>query len=144
MDGSLIVSIVALGIALGSLALALRADRRASRAESHGLQALVVVDAGSSSGSPSGRRFDFRVRNVGREVARDVDIWLEDESGRVVADSDGGSRPTLAPGESPVEISLTVPDRSLPPPPVTFSVWISWTDRTGHHDRAPAGIDVST
>jgi hypothetical protein len=161
VDDGLIVSILALGIALGSLALAVRADRRAGRAEAHGLRAHVVVELHASSGSrastprptpahpgpahvPGGRRFELRARNVGREVARDVHVWLEDESGRVVADTAGGTSTALAPGEDPVEIALTVPDAALPPPPVSFSVWMSWTDRAGRHDRVPAGVSVST
>ena len=146
MDTSLVVSVVAIGIAAGSLALALRADRRASRAEAGGLRAHIVVEPRASGRAPAGRRFDLSARNVGSDVARDVSIWLEDESGRIVATTaDGsGSALTLAPGEDPVGVVLTVPDAALPPPPVSFSVWMSWSDRAGHHARSAAGVSVST
>ena len=151
MDTSLVVSVVAIGIAAGSLALALRADRRASRAEAGGLRAHIVVEPRASGRAPAGRRFDLSARNVGSDVARDVSIWLEDESGRIVATTTtagggvgGGGALTLAPGEDQVAVVLTVPDAALPPPPVSFSVWMSWSDRAGHHARSAAGVSVST
>jgi hypothetical protein len=144
MEDSLAVSFLAILIAAGSLALAFRADRRAGRAEARGLRAHVVIEPHGSSGGPSGRRFDLRVRNVGSDVARDVSIWLEDESGRIVSTPAVASTLTLAPGEDPVDIALTVPDAALPPPPVSFSVWMSWSDSAGHHGHSASGASVST
>jgi hypothetical protein len=144
VDGSLIVSIVAVLIAVGSLALAVRADRRAGRAEARGLRAQVVVEPRGSVGEPSTRRFDLRVRNVGAGVAHGVRIWLEDEAGRLVSSRAGGEAFTLAPGDDPVEVLLSVAEAALPPPPVSFSVWTSWSDAAGHHERESAGVSVST
>jgi hypothetical protein len=144
MEGSLVVSIVAVLIAVSSLALALRADRRAGRAEARSLRAHLVVEPRGSGSTPSGRRFDLRVRNVGSGVARSVRVWLEDESGRVVSGPTDREPLTLAPSDDPVDVSLTVSEAALPPPPVSFSVWIAWSDGAGAHERVPAGATVST
>jgi hypothetical protein len=144
MESSLLVSIFAVLVAAVSLVLALRADRRASRAEARGLRAHIIVEPYAMSSGPAGRRFDIRVRNVGSDVAHEVRIWLENESGRVVSTPTHGSAPALAAGEDPVEIALTVPEAALPPPPVSFSVWMSWSDRAGRHERSASGVSVST
>ena len=144
MDGSLLVSIVAVAIAAVSLTLAIRADRRAGRAEARGNRARVVVEPHGSVASASGRRFDLGVRNVGLGVASRVRVWLEDESGRAVGHASTTEALTLAPGDEFVALAVTVPESALPPPPVAFSVWIAWTDGAGTHDRQPAGMTVST
>ena len=144
IDGSLIVAILALLVASGSVALALRADRRASRAESQASRAHLVVEAPGSSGTAAGLLFALRVRNVGSAVARDVSVWLEDEAGRVVSTPAGGTITALSPAQDPVRLELTVSDAALPPPPVSFGVRMSWTDVAGRHERIPSGTAVST
>ena len=144
IDGSLIVAILALLVASGSVALALRADRRASRAESQASRAHLVVEAPSSSGTAAGLLFALRVRNVGSAVARDVSVWLEDESGRVVSAPASGTIAAISPAQDPVRLELTVSDAALPPPPVSFGVRMSWTDVAGRHERIPSGTAVST
>jgi hypothetical protein len=148
VDTSVVVSIVAVLVAAGSLVVALRADRRAGRAEARGFRAQLVVEPSGSGGAPTGepgvRRFDVTVRNVGLGVARGVRVWLEDESGRAVSSRSAGNAVTIAPGEEPVRLSLTVAEASLPPPPVSFSVWIAWSDEAGRHEREHAGVTVST
>ncbi len=145
MDESIAVSTVAVLIATGSLVLAIRADRRSGRAESRGLHALLAVEPRDSGGDPSGgRRFDLDVRNVGLGVARGVRVWLEDEAGRAVSSVAGGDASTVAPGDAPVRLLVHVSETALPPPPVSFSVWISWSDGAGRHEREPAGVTVTT
>jgi hypothetical protein len=144
VDAGLAVSIVAVLISALSFALAMRADRRAGRAERRGLGARPVVELVASAPDASGRRFDLGVRNVGSGVARAVRIWLVDEAGEIVASSSREGAPTLAPGEEPVRISLSIPEASLPPPPVAYSVWIAWADDLGEHDRRPSGLSVFT
>jgi len=138
------VSILALLVASGSVALALRADRRASRAESHGRRAHLVVESRSSTRTVAGFLFDLRVRNVGSAVASDVAVWLEDESGRVVSAPAEGTIAALSPMQDPVMLELTVSDAALPPPPVSFGIRVSWTDLAGRHERIPSGTTVST
>ena len=144
IDGSLIVSILALLVASGSVALALRADRRATTQRSHGRRANLVVESRGSSAGSTGLLFDLRVRNVGSAVARDVAVWLEDESGRVVSAPAGGTIVALSPAQAPVRLELAVSDAALPPPPVSFGVRISWSDLAGRHERVPSGTTVST
>lgn len=144
IDGSLIVSILALLVASGSVALALRADRRASQAEAHAHRAHLIVESPGVRSGGAGLLFDLRVRNVGSAVARDVTVWLEDESGRVVSVPGGGTIAALSPGQNPVTLELTVSDAALPPPPVSFGVRMSWTDLAGRHERVASGTTVST
>jgi hypothetical protein len=138
------VSVFALVAAAGSLALALRADRRASRAEAYGRRAYVLVEPHGSGRDGAGLLFDLRVRNVGGTVARDVAVWLEDESGKIVSGPAGGEIAALAPGDEPTRVVLTVSDGALPPPPVSFGIRMSWTDLAGRHERVAAGASVST
>lgn len=144
VEASVVVSIVAVLVAACSLVVALRADRRAGRAEARSLRARLVVEPHGSSGDMAGRHFDVHVRNVGLGAARDVRVWLEDESGRAVSSRSGGNAVAIAPGEDPVPLMLTVAEASLPPPPVSFSVWVAWSDDAGHHERERAGVSVST
>jgi hypothetical protein len=144
MDGSLIVAILALGIALGSLALALRADRRASRAEGRGQRAELIVEQTGTSSDAKGRRFVLQVRNVGAGVARGVSVWLEDEAGHTVSTVAGDGTLTLSPGDEAVTLTVTVSEDSLPPPPVAFPLLVAWTDGEGHHDRHDSGATAST
>lgn len=144
MDAGLVLSIVAVLISTLSFVLAVRADRRAGRAETRGLGARPVVELHESENDSSGRRFELGLRNVGLGVAHGVRVFLVNESGDVVAASSREHALTLAPDEAPAPISLTIPEASLPPPPVAFSVWISWSDELGEHDRRPAGLSVFT
>lgn len=143
MEASLVVSIAAVVVAAGSLAVAIRADRRAGRAESRGLRARMAVEPLGSAGDATGRRFDVRVRTVGPGVARDVRVWLTDESGEAVSSRMPADALTLAPDDEPVRLSLTLAEASLPPPPVSYPVWVAWSDEAGDHEE-PAGVAVST
>ena len=138
------MSVLALLVASGSVVLALRADRRASQAEAHGRRAHLVVESPGAIRSATGLLFDLRVRNVGSAVARDVTVWLEDESGRVVSAPAGHTIAALSPAQDPVGLELTVSDAALPPPPVSFVVRMSWTDLAGRHERVASGTTVST
>lgn len=144
MDGSLAVAIAAVLISAGSLAVAVRADRRAARAEARGLRAVLSVEPSPASDDASGRRFDLRLRNVGDGVARQVRVWLEDESGRVVSTVAGGDALTLVPGDDPVAVWVTVRESALPPPPVSFPVLVSFADAAGTHPREDTGVMAST
>ena len=143
MDASLVVSMAAVLVAGGSLVVAVRADRRAARAEAHAGRAAIAVEPVSSHADAAGRRFELRVRNVGVSVARTVRVWLENEAGRTVSTVAGGDALTLAPGDE-ATLSVTVSDAALPPPPVAFPVLVSWTDAAGSHDRHAAGVSAST
>lgn len=144
MDASMVVSILAILVAAGSLALAARADRRASRAEARGLRADLIVEPTGSSSDPKGRRLLLSVRNVGSGVARGVRVWLEDEAGRVVSTVAGDAALTLAPDDDAVALGVTVFEATLPPPPIVFPVMISWSDGAGHHERHDTGVTAST
>jgi hypothetical protein len=143
VDTSLVVSIVAVLIAGGSLALALRADRRATRAESRAGRAQIAIEPVRAHVEAAGRRFELRIRNVGAGVARTVRVWLENEAGRAVSSVAGGEDLTLAPGDETI-LSVTVSEAALPPPPVTFPVLVSWDDPAGSHDRQHTGASAST
>jgi hypothetical protein len=143
VDASLVVAIAALLISAVSLTLALRADRRASRAEGRGLAARPVVSLRERSVDTAGRRFEFELRNAGQGLAERVRVSLVNESGDVVATMPRAGT-TLVPGDEPASISLVVPESGLPPPPVPFAVWIAWSDGVGDHERRPAGLTVST
>ena len=137
------MSIAAVLISALSLTLALRADRRASRAEGRRLAARPVVALRRTSTDAAGRRFDLELRNAGQGLAERVRVSLVNESGDVVATMPRAGT-TLVPGDEPVSVSLVVPESGLPPPPVPFAVWIAWSDATGEHERRPAGLTVST
>jgi hypothetical protein len=139
----MVASIGAVCIAAASLTLALRADRRATGAESRAGRARIAVEPASSQSDAGGRRFELRVRNVGAAVAWAVRVWLVNEAGRGVSTAAGGDALTLAPGEE-VTLSVTVSDDALPPPPVAFPVLVSWTDSAGVHERRDAGVSAST
>jgi len=143
VDESVIVSIVAVAISAVSLALALRADRRAARAEGRGLSARPVVELLRTSVDAAGRRFDLHLRNAGPGLADRVRVSLVNECGDTVATMPRAGTPLL-PGDEPIVVSLVVSENALPPPPVPFAVWIAWSDATGDHERRPAGLTVST
>jgi hypothetical protein len=143
VEASLVVAIVAVLISAVSLALALRADRRASRAEGRRLAARPVVSLLGTTSDAAGRRFDLELRNAGQGLAERVRVSLVNESGDVVATMPRAGT-TLVPDGDPVTISLVVPESGLPPPPVPFAVWIAWSDGVGEHERRPAGLTVST
>lgn len=144
MDGSLVLSVVAVLIAGSSLALAWSADRRARRAEARGLRADLIVESTGWSSDPKGRKSVLRVRNVGSGVARGVRVWLENEAGRVVSTVAGDATLTIAPDDDPVVLGVTVSEATLPPPPIVFPVLISWSDEGGRHERHDTGVTVST
>ena len=143
MESALVISIVAVVISAISLALAVRADRRASRTEAHRLRAQPVVELGRTSADPAGRRFDLHLRNGGQGLAKRVRVSLVNESGDIVATMPRAGT-TLVPGGEPVVVTLVVPESALPPPPVPFAVWIAWSDATGNYEPRPAGLTVST
>lgn len=143
MDASLLISIVAVLISAISLTLAVRADRRAARAEGRGLRAQPVVELLGATTDAAGRRFELQLRNAGQGLAERVRASIVNESGDVVATMPRAGTP-LVPGGEPVVVSLVVSESSLPPPPVSFAVWIEWSDAAGHHERHPAGLTVST
>jgi DNA-binding transcriptional LysR family regulator len=143
VDASLVVAIVAVLISAVSLMLAIRADRRSSRAEGRRLAARPVVSLLGTSPDAAGRRFDLELRNAGQGLAERVRVSLVNESGDVVATM-ARAGTTLVPGDEAVTVSLIVPESGLPPPPVPFAVWIAWSDGAGDHERRPAGLTVST
>jgi hypothetical protein len=143
VEASLVVAIVAVLISAVSLTLALRADRRASRAEGRRLAARPVVSLLGTTSDAAGRRFDLELRNAGQGLAERVRVSLVNESGDVVATMPRAGT-TLVPEDDPVTVSLVVPESGLPPPPVPFAVWIAWSDGVGEHERRPAGLTVST
>lgn len=143
MDASLVIAIGAVLISATSLALAVRADRRAARAEGRGLSARPVVELLRAGSDAAGRRFDLQLRNAGHGLAERVRVSLVNESGDVVATMPRAGT-TLVPGDEPVVVSLVVSESALPPPPVPFAVWIAWSDAIGDHERRPAGLSVST
>ena len=143
MSSSLALSVVALVISAVSLTLAMRADRRAARAEGRRVTARPVVSLLGTGADTAGRRFDLQLRNAGLGLAERVRVSLVNESGDVVATMPRAGT-TLVPGDEPVTVSLVVPESGLPPPPVPFAVWIAWSDGAGDHERRPAGVTVST
>jgi hypothetical protein len=143
VDASLVVAIAAVLMSALSLALAVRADRRAARAEGRRLRAQPVVELVRTSADSAGRRFDLQLRNAGQGLADRVRVSLVNESGDVVATMPRAGT-ALVPGDEPVLVSLVVSESGLPPPPVPFAVWIAWSDAVGNHERRPAGLTVST
>jgi hypothetical protein len=126
---TLVVSVLALGIAG-------RAERRAARVERASRRAsLVVVPHGSSvpDGETFPRTFKFSIRNVAQTPAENVQLWLTDRDGRKVStdmvkpvglaltERDEPARGTVTLTE-PVEIADLV-------------VRVAWTDATGPHEE---------
>jgi hypothetical protein len=147
---ALTISLVAVLVALGSLVLAVRADRRHGRAEvreeraeeraeaeaAARRQASPVVVPGAVDGGPTAEtvRHRFHVRNAGRASLHDLRLWIEDGAGNVV--SERGEAPgVLAPGDPAVEVGVRVPQ----PLPDVQVLWVGWRDDDGEQ-REDTGL----
>jgi hypothetical protein len=142
-----VVSLVAIGIALGSLVLAARADRRAYRAEHRDERRLtreerehaerrrgkpVVVPRGGSGGPAANPvRHDYEVRNGGEATITALTLWIEDAEGNAVSTEAGGAI-VLAPGDPPAHMAVEV--RQPLPDEQTLMVW--WRDADGEHTES--------
>jgi hypothetical protein len=143
---ALVVSLVAVVIAFGSLMLAMRADRRAYRAEHRDELRLhreeeeaaerrrgrpvVVLRVGSGGPTADTVRHEYQVRNGGNAAISEACLWIEDGEGNVVSTRAGG-RLALAPGESAF---MTVEVRQ--PLPEEQELMVQWRDPDGEHTES--------
>ena len=85
----MIVSIVAICVAVVSLLLAIRADRRAARLETRGRQANPIVRSRGPSGSDREINYGFDVFNDGPATITRVDVWIADHEGNPISTGAG-------------------------------------------------------
>lgn len=144
---ALIVSLAAVGIALSSLILAVRADRRAYRAEGRDELRLqredveaaerrrgrpVVVPRGGSGGPTADAvRHDYLIRNSGYATITEVWLWIVDSERNVVSTPAGGQL-VIAPGDAPVHMAVEVRQ----PLPDEQELMVHWRDADGEHTES--------
>jgi type II secretory pathway pseudopilin PulG len=138
-----VVSLVAITGALISLALSVRADKRAQRAEQREarreerekteaaarLRGRPIVTPRGGSGGPTANpvRHDFEVRNAGESTIAELSLWIEDVEGEPISTQAGGAV-VLAPGEL---AHFAVEVRQ--PLPVEQVLMVRWRDADGEH-----------
>jgi hypothetical protein len=108
-----VVSVIAICIAVGSLLLAIRADRRAGRAERHGRQGHLIVKPRPDviSGKKNEHIYSYLVRNEGPGTITYVLLWVVDGAGETISTGAGGDR-VLVPGDKAIfGVNLLHPDR---------------------------------
>ena len=133
-DAEIWVTFAALLVAALSLAVALRADRRADRVDRRSRSAsLRIAQVGGEievgdSYEPVRQRLDYRIVNHGLATARGVRLWLRDPDGRPASTIAGGPGRTLTPEARTVESVWLPPDYYAAEP----EVWIAY------HDSRPA------
>jgi hypothetical protein len=131
------VSGISIAIALGSLVVSIRADRRAGRAEKAGQQANPIVTSAGASG-PSGGEMDyhFTVFNDGPATITRVEIWIADHEGQPI--STGDNRPSVLTAKESVilTVKLVNPERK------DRIVWVRWRDPTGEHEKPNPDVYV--
>jgi hypothetical protein len=146
----LVISGIAIALAIGSFALSVRTDKRQQRAERREErrerreedEALarrrgrpVVVPQGGSGGPTANPvRHDYAVQNGGQATITELWLWIEDTEGNVVSTRAGGPI-ALAPGETLVQMSVEVRQ----PLPEGQSLMVQWTDQEGERIE-PTGI----
>lgn len=149
---SFVVSLLAIGIALGSVALARRADKRAEgaeyreqrrerreEAEAAALrQARPVVTPRGGSGGPTADRIqhNYEVRNTGQAAITELWLWIENGEGKAVSTRAGGAL-VLAAGDPPAHMAIEVIQKPLPK---EQSLMVQWRDADGLHTEA-TGIE---
>jgi hypothetical protein len=123
VDASLILSIIAIAVAISSLALAVRTDLRQQRAEKREEQRAhreeadaiarrrgrpIFTPRGGSGGSSAFRvKHDYLVRNLGMAPITELSVWIEDGKRNRVSNIAGGI--ALTPPDAPVHLSVEVP-----------------------------------
>jgi hypothetical protein len=138
-----VVSLFAIGIAFTSLRLAVRADRRADRAEQRDERRLqreeaeaagrrrekpIVVPKGGTTTDRVVIR-NYMVRNDGQGTITGLWLWIIDGEGASVSTRAGGEAVVLAPGDSPVHMTVEV----RRPLPVEQELMVEWRDTDGSH-----------
>jgi hypothetical protein len=107
-SASLAVSLLAIGIALVSLRLAFRADRRQTRTaereerhEKREIRARPVVIPRGGEGGPTAQRVvhNYQVKNAGYATITSLWLWIEGGHEKMVSTTAGGSI-VLAPNET--------------------------------------------
>lgn len=145
MGASLWLSLAAILIAVGSLVIAVRADRRAGRAERREeedfaarrrAQPIILPRGGSGGPTADPVRHEYLIRNGGAAPITELWLWIEDAEGRAVSSRSGG-RIVVGPGEATAIIAVEL-RQPLPDPPLRLMV--EWRDRDGSHVD-PTGIE---
>jgi hypothetical protein len=129
------------------LLLAVRADRRAYRAEHRdelrlqreGADAAdrrrgrpVVVPSGGSGGQTANPvRHDYQVRNAGNAAITELWLWIVGSEGNIVSTRAGGAV-TLAPGDPPAHMAVEVHQ----PLPDEQELIVQWRDADGEHTES--------
>jgi hypothetical protein len=146
VEAALIVSLVAVGIALGSFALAVRADRRAGRADRRDTRRLQreeaaerrrgkpVVVPSPVSGTLAANCHEYEVRNPGNAAITEVQLWIVDSEKNVVSTRAGGQN-VLAPGELAfMTVEVTRAPRG------EQDLMVQWRDADGEEHTESTGI----
>lgn len=132
---ALVISMLAILIAGGSLWYTRRADQRADRAESREHRAFLVVEpkGGSyTSGQLAPRQWNFGIRNVGPATARRVQLWLTDSAQqRASNDMSNGQLVLLPDGQEQIGSVM----QHAPVEPAELEVWVSYEDDDGPHRK---------
>jgi hypothetical protein len=142
-----IVSLAAAGIAFGSLLLAMRADRRAYRAEHrdelrlHREEAeaaerrrgkpIVMTRGGSGGPTASLVCHNYTVRNGGNATITELELWIADSAGNAVSTRAGGAL-VLAPGDPPLHTAV----ETRPPFLDDQELFVRWRDVDGEHKES--------
>jgi hypothetical protein len=161
------VSLVAIGVALGSFAIAVvsmvfafrsdgragRAEDRAERADERELrreqreeaaararrQGRPIISRGGMQGGAGAERvkYELSVRNGGESTITELVLWIVDGTGETISTSAGGPTIALAPGDPPIFTSVDV---IRPDRPGRTLLW-QWKDADGEHTE-PTGIEL--
>ena len=142
---ALIVSIVAVSLAAGSLYVSLsqnsrdvlRFAREKEEADREG-HAVLSAAFGAISGSSRGIEYTVAVTNFGKDFARHIEAWFTDEEGNRVGVAAQQRKP-IQPGGS-AELIVTAPTRVDYDGPLTLRM--SWLDPDDSHHKKKSSIVV--
>jgi hypothetical protein len=153
MSAALVISVIAILIALFSLRLSVRADRRQdsaelreSRRERRELEESterrsgkpVITPDGLSGGSTAERvTHGYKVRNSGQSTITKLVLWIEDAQGNPISTSGGGPGFVIAPNDPPQFASVDV---LQPVPAGELTLVVSWEDAEGEHGPESTGL----
>ena len=122
---------LAILISVGSLLLAIRADRRSGRAERATTSAeLILVPFGGSSDGANFRH-EFTIRNIGQASAHLVQAWLVDERGETVSSVETEPGITIAKDEESRMLGVSTGKHEFP----SLVFVLSWRDGFGPHEQ---------
>jgi hypothetical protein len=124
-----IISIIAICVAVASLLLAFRADRRSARLEKRGREANPIVTSRGTRGSAPDLDYGFDVYNDGPATITRVELWIADHQNTPISTGDT-KHMVLEEGQS---VALSV--KIINPQALGWVVWLRWTDPEGIREK---------